>query len=120
MDRVATEVTQKVSVLLQNQNLDSGTCQQVPQHHPGGATAHDAACYRRREDGFHLSFSWARRKLYHPPRVTGTPSSGETASGGRRTQYSAVEKRHFRHRLLGRYLNREILNQSVAGAVGGG
>jgi hypothetical protein len=30
MNRVATEVAQKVSVLLQNQDLDSGPCQQVP------------------------------------------------------------------------------------------
>ena len=36
MDRVATEVAQEVSALLQNQDLDSGPCQQVPQHHPGG------------------------------------------------------------------------------------
>jgi hypothetical protein len=41
MNCVATEVAQKVGVLLKNQDLDSSPRQQVPQHHPRWAAAHD-------------------------------------------------------------------------------
>jgi len=47
MDRVAAEVAQKVSVLLQDEDLDSGPRQQKSQHHSGRATAYDATAELR-------------------------------------------------------------------------
>jgi hypothetical protein len=40
---VAPKISQKVSVLLQHDDLDAGTSQQKTQHHPGGPSADDAA-----------------------------------------------------------------------------
>ena len=43
MDRVAAKVAQEIGVLLKDDGVDSGACQQKPQHHPGGATPGNAA-----------------------------------------------------------------------------
>jgi hypothetical protein len=41
MNGIAPEVAQEIGVLLQNEDLDSGPRQQIPQHYPSGATAGD-------------------------------------------------------------------------------
>jgi len=41
VNRVAAEVSQEVSVLLQNQDVDSCACEQEAKHHPGRAASGD-------------------------------------------------------------------------------
>jgi hypothetical protein len=41
MNRIAPEVAQEIGMLLQNQDFDSGPCQQIAQHYPGGTAAGD-------------------------------------------------------------------------------
>ena len=43
MDGVAAEIAEKIGVLLDDDDLDAGACQQKAEHHPGRAAAHDAA-----------------------------------------------------------------------------
>ena len=43
MNGVAAKVAQKIGVLLQHDDIDTGARQQKAQHHPGRATAGDAA-----------------------------------------------------------------------------
>ena len=48
MNRVAAEIAQEIGVLLQHHDVDAGARQQQSEHHPGGATARDAALRRDR------------------------------------------------------------------------
>src|SRR5262249_55118662 len=41
MNSIAPEVAQEIAMLLQNQDLDSGPCQQIAQHYPGGTATGD-------------------------------------------------------------------------------
>ena len=43
MDRVAAKVAEEIGVLFQNHDLDAGARQEVAEHHPAWAAAHDAA-----------------------------------------------------------------------------
>jgi hypothetical protein len=45
VDGVAAKVAQKVRVLLEHDDVDARACQQIPQHHPGGTAAGDAASH---------------------------------------------------------------------------
>ena len=47
VDRVASEVAEKVRVLFQDDDVDTRAGQQQPQHHPGRAATGDAAADRR-------------------------------------------------------------------------
>jgi hypothetical protein len=47
MNRVAAEVAQKIGVLLQHHDLDTGARQEVAEHHPGRAAAHHATTRRQ-------------------------------------------------------------------------
>ena len=46
VDRVATEVSQKVRVVLQDENIDARAGQQQPQHDSSRTTTRDAAAHR--------------------------------------------------------------------------
>src|SRR5262249_34569956 len=43
MNGVPAKVAQEVAMLLQDEDVHPGPCQQVAQHHPGGTSAGDAA-----------------------------------------------------------------------------
>ncbi len=43
MDGVAAEVAEEIAMLFHHDGVDAGARQQESQHHPGGATADDAA-----------------------------------------------------------------------------
>jgi hypothetical protein len=46
MNRVASEIAEEISVLLQHHDLNAGARQQESQHHSSGTTAGDAALRR--------------------------------------------------------------------------
>src|SRR5206468_5464605 len=48
MDRVAAEVTQKVRMLLEHHNINTGPSQQETQHHPRRSAADDGLCTKSR------------------------------------------------------------------------
>jgi hypothetical protein len=41
MNSITPEVAQEIGMLLQNQDVDSGPCQQIGQHYAGGTAASD-------------------------------------------------------------------------------
>jgi hypothetical protein len=43
MDGIAAKITEKISMLLEDDDRHAGTRQEPAQHHAGGAAAHDGA-----------------------------------------------------------------------------
>src|SRR5216684_1696695 len=81
MNRVAAEVAQKISVLLEHENVDPGPREQKREHHPGGSATRDTA---------------ARGELFHgdsvsPPEVA--VEMTDVDAGG--ALVSSSEARHF-------------------------
>ena len=64
MNRVAPEVAQEIGMLFENDNIDSGSCEQESQHHTGRSAADDTAARRDRlHDYSNISFLFYLREI---------------------------------------------------------